>query len=65
MTQSSESNSLMELEDRMRWSIDRVRGQAEQRLRRLSNLIVNKPIRSLGVAFLSGVVLARLLQKLG
>jgi len=65
MTQSSESNSLVELEDRVRWSIDRVRGQAEQRLRRLANLIVNKPIRSLGVAFLSGVVLARLLQKLG
>jgi ElaB/YqjD/DUF883 family membrane-anchored ribosome-binding protein len=55
----------MELEDRVRWSIDRARDQAEQRIRKLSNLIINRPIRTLGVAFLSGVVIARLLQKLG
>jgi hypothetical protein len=65
MTQPSEANSLMELEDRVHWSIDRAREQAEQRIRKLSNLIINKPIRTLGVAFLSGVVIARLLQKLG
>jgi hypothetical protein len=55
----------MELEDRVRWSIDRARSQAERRIRTLSNLIIKKPIRSLGVAFVSGVVVARLLQKLG
>lgn len=65
MTQSTETNSLMELEDRVRWSIDRVCGQAERRIRTLSNIIIKKPLRSMGVAFLSGVVVARLLQKLG
>lgn len=64
MTQSSE-NMLAELQDRARGSLERIRGQMQGRLRGLSDLIVDKPIRSLGVAFLSGFVIARLLQKLG
>ncbi len=64
MTQSSE-NMLAELQDRARGSLERVQGQMQRRLRGLSDIIVDKPVRSLGVAFLSGLVIARLLQKLG
>lgn len=66
MNQFSESNSLSAMvEDRMRLSLDRMRAGLQDRLRTLSRVIVEKPFRSLGVAFLSGVVIARLFQKLG
>jgi len=66
MTQSSDVNSMMAIaQDHMRSSLNRARTQAEGRLRSLSQLIKSKPFRSLGMAFVSGVVIARLLQKLG
>ncbi len=65
MTQSSELSSLTEIESRVCSSLERFRDEAEGRLRSLSKMVVDKPVRSLGVAFLSGFIIARLLQKLG
>ena len=66
MNQSTDVNSMMAIaQDHMRSSLNRARAQAEGRLRALSRLIKTKPVRSLGMAFVSGVVIARLLQKLG
>lgn len=56
---------MAELRDCAQGSFERVQAQMQQRLRGLSEMIVEKPIRSLCVAFLSGLVVARVLQKLG
>jgi hypothetical protein len=62
MIQSSEIEGI---ESRLCASLDRMREQAEIRLRSLSDVVAKKPIWALGVAFLSGFVIARVLQKLG
>lgn len=48
----------------LRGSLTRVRDGAETRLRNLVRLLDRHPVGSLATAFLSGWVLARLLQKL-
>jgi len=65
MSHSSEMDSLTDFQDPMRSSLEKARGQVERRVRGLATVIVNKPLRAMAVAFLSGVVIARLLQKLG
>ncbi len=62
---SDMSDALTAIENRLCNSIERTRAQVEERVRRLSEVIVDKPFKSLGLAFLAGFVAARLLQKLG
>ncbi len=62
MTQSSE---MAGIESRLCAALDRMREKVESRLRNLSDIIAKKPLRAVGVAFVSGFVIARALQKLG
>ncbi len=66
MNQASDTiNSLAAAENRVCESLSKARKDAEHGLRKLSRLIADKPIKSLSVAFVSGFLVARVLQKLG
>jgi ElaB/YqjD/DUF883 family membrane-anchored ribosome-binding protein len=67
MTPSAErsiENSLTEIEDRLRQSLETVQGKAKSRLKSLRQYVADRPVRSVAVAFTIGLGLARLFQKL-
>jgi ElaB/YqjD/DUF883 family membrane-anchored ribosome-binding protein len=56
--------SVTEVEGRLRQSLATVQAKAEKRLKSLRQYVVDRPVRSVAVAFAIGLGLARLLQNL-